>query len=136
MQSRPLARGGAEPLSQAASSEQAQERGAQGAGASRGDEQARDAVLDGIGQPADGRRDDGSAVRHRLARNHAVALAARRADDDRGALVERPELWGATKPRAPGTRSRSGPSPTTTRGRPSAASTSSRTPFSSASRPT
>ena len=74
-------------------------------------------------EPADRGRDDRAPVGHRLARDHAVALAARRDADDRGPLVvARRARPAATKPTASGTRSRSGPSPTITRGRPSVAS--------------
>ena len=88
-------------------------------------------------EPAHGRRHDRPAVRHRLAGGDAEALAARRDADDRRALVVRAELARAGRSRrASGTRSRSGPSPTITRGSPSVASRSSRMPFSGESRPT
>ena len=100
-------------------------------------EQAGDAVLDGVAKAADPGRDHRSAVRHRLAGDDAVALASRRHADDGGALVvrRRPDR-AARSPTASGTRSRSGPSPTITRGSPSVASRNSRIPFSSLRRPT
>ena len=52
-----------------------------------------------VGEAPDARRHDRAAVRHRLARGHAVALAPRRDADDRGALVVRRRApTAATKP--------------------------------------
>jgi hypothetical protein len=56
------------------------------------DDNARDTVLDRLHETADGGGDDRSPVGHRFARDDAVALAPRRADDDRGSLVVRAEL--------------------------------------------
>ena len=52
------------------------DRHAQSPRVARGHEQPRDSVLDDVDETADRRRDDRSAVRHRLPRNDAVALAA------------------------------------------------------------
>ena len=107
-----------EPVTQARVAEQPLERGAKRRDVARRNEQARDLVLDGVEKAADRGGDDRAAVRHRLARDDAVALAPRGADDDRSPLVGRAELRGRDEPARPGTRSRSGPSPTTTSGSP------------------
>ena len=87
-------------------------------------------------RPPTARRDHRPAVRHRLAR--------RRPRSPRGARARRRRPPARTTRRArraarsrppPGTRPRSGPSPTITRGEPPVASTNSRMPFSCSERP-
>ena len=63
-------------------------------GVTRRHQEAGDTVLHRVDEPADRGRDDRAAVRHRLARDHAVALPPRRDDDDRGPVVPRAELVG------------------------------------------
>ena len=106
------------------------------AGSRGGTSTPDDAVLDRIPQAADSRRDDRTAVGHRLSGGHAVALAPRRDADDRRPARSTSRARTAARSRARlGARARSGPSPTITRGSPSVASTNSRIPFSSDSRP-
>ena len=88
-----LARRGAEPRARAprrraAAASARAKRG----GVARRRRAARDAVLDRVDEPADRGRDDRPPVGHRLARDHAVALAPRRDADDRRALVVGAEL--------------------------------------------
>ena len=72
--------------------EEPHERGTQRGDVAGRHDEARDAVLDRVGEAADAGRHDGPAVRHRLARDDAVSLAARRHADDGRPLVVRAEL--------------------------------------------
>ncbi len=57
-----------------------------------GHEQAGAAVVDDLGQAADGAGDHGPPAFHRLERDHPEALPERGHDDDLGALEDRRDL--------------------------------------------
>src|SRR6478609_7887922 len=70
--------GPSEPLGQAGVEEEARDRGREGDRVVVLDEQAGDAVLDHLGDPADVRRDDRPRQRHRFEDRQALRLAPRR----------------------------------------------------------
>ena len=130
-------RGAPEPSPKVGVREQRLDRGPEGGRIPRRDEQARDTVLDRVEQAADRASrppaDRTPSPRARRRRSPRGATGRRRRP--RARSTRRPAR-GGTKPTASGTRARSGPSPTTTRGIPSVAATKSRIPFSSDRRPT
>ncbi len=95
----------------------------------------RDEDAGHVDEAADGRRHHRPAVRHRLPRDDAVALAARRDAHDRRPLVVRAEL-GARDEADRLRHVDAGPAPTITRGIPSVAARNSWMPFSGERRPT
>src|SRR5262249_6846529 len=75
--------------------EQPFDRGSEGDRIARRDEETGYAVVDRVVEASDRSGNDGPSVRHRLARDHAVALPVRGTHDDRGALVVRAEPGGS-----------------------------------------
>ena len=111
-----LPRGGAEPRPEVGRrSEEPLERRRSAAGSRGGTSRPVSPSRTRSSSPPTALCDDRPAVRHRLRADEPEALAARRARDTAAPASSRSSSSRGTKPSAPGTRERSGPSPATTR---------------------